>query len=234
MTTPSQDEWISAFDALKSLTGDPPSLTGAPPILARLRAGLLPAWAEHLTERTTDKWGKTTFRHEAEGLVPQWFWERCCDSEPSRIHFRTGNFSGPGFINGQPRWIELINVHFDRAAIASLGSIATIITASQSRPHISEQTTLAPNGGGEAEMPKDKGGAPRKEVEWEQFWRAVVQIAHNGRLTSAHFKRPKDLREEILTMISDALSDRTIKPVVDQLWATYVNPAKTQRPQIGL
>ena len=62
----------------------------------------------------------------------------------------------------------------------------------------------------------------RKKDEWESFWFAVIELAHEGRLTEDHFRTQKELREEILLKIGDALSDRHIKVPVQSIWKRFV------------
>lgn len=70
--------------------------------------------------------------------------------------------------------------------------------------------------------PKGKGGAPKDQGGWDSFWMAVLDLAMQERLTAAHFASQKDLRGEILAEIGDALSDRTIKPKVAQIWRKWI------------
>ncbi len=61
----------------------------------------------------------------------------------------------------------------------------------------------------------------RKKDEWESFWFAIIELAQEGRLTEDHFRGQTELREEILFMIKDCLSDRHIKKHVENIWKRF-------------
>jgi hypothetical protein len=68
------------------------------------------------------------------------------------------------------------------------------------------------------------GGAPKKIDDWTALWLALVEIAHEGRLNTTSFQNQAALRAELLLMVGDGLSDRTIKPVISQVWRRLVEP----------
>jgi hypothetical protein len=68
------------------------------------------------------------------------------------------------------------------------------------------------------------GGAPKKTDDWTALWLALVEIAHEGRLNTTSFQNQAALRAELLLMVGDGLSERTIKPVISQVWRRLVEP----------
>jgi hypothetical protein len=72
------------------------------------------------------------------------------------------------------------------------------------------------------------GGAPRKDVEWTTFWHAVIKLSQEGRLKVETFPTIASLRTELLIMISDALSEASIKPTTSQIYKKFVAPDATE------
>lgn len=73
---------------------------------------------------------------------------------------------------------------------------------------------------------KRTGGAKSDRAAWDAFWMAVVDLAAQERLSRAHFQDQTELRAEILEAIGEALADRTIKPVVSQIWNKWIEPTR--------
>lgn len=71
---------------------------------------------------------------------------------------------------------------------------------------------------------KGVGGAPKRQDAWDAFWMAVVDLAVDERLTASHFSTQKELTDELLEMIGEALTERTIKAKVSQVYKRWVRP----------
>lgn len=142
--------------------------------------------------------------------IPAFVWTGSFNATKDRQQWLwpTGNFI---VTKGEPLFQEtwkLYGVRFDGEQVDKL--------APPLAPEV-EPASAAP-------MPrKGVGGAPKKIDEWNAFWLAVVEIAASGRLTKTSFQTQAALREEVLLMIDNALSDKSIEPIVSQIWRRVID-----------
>lgn len=64
-------------------------------------------------------------------------------------------------------------------------------------------------------------GRPWKRKEWEQFWRAVVRLAYEGKLNSATFPTKAALTRHVHDEIDQALDYETLKKAVSEIANEY-------------
>ena len=67
-----------------------------------------------------------------------------------------------------------------------------------------------------------KGGAPGKIIEWTSFWHEVIALSQSQRLNESQFPTQASLRKELLEQINEGLSEKTIKPIVRQIYEKFV------------
>jgi hypothetical protein len=65
-------------------------------------------------------------------------------------------------------------------------------------------------------------GSPGKPEQWTAFWFALIELEREGLLNAASYPSRAELRREVLSRINEGLSDKTIKPVISQVWTKFV------------
>jgi hypothetical protein len=203
----SDDEWISASDALEMVEGRLGGRAIAKDTLAemlrdgKLRARAAEAWgADHVDMNAT--WESATGEptdHDPEEEIQSDFrqsirWADDVDSWIWPESFFIVTFSL------KPReFIYYKNVNFFKKDLEKTGV-----------PDVLVRTPIA------------KGGRRADFYRWESFWLEVIQIARDGNLVPGQIRSQAALREDIMSAMGDnALSEDSIKEPVRRIWNRF-------------
>jgi hypothetical protein len=66
----------------------------------------------------------------------------------------------------------------------------------------------------------------KKPEAWQAFWMALIELSQDGRLTPSQFPTQAKLSEEVRNMIGGALSERTVKVMIRQVFNKFIEPQR--------
>jgi hypothetical protein len=118
--------------------------------------------------------------------------------------------------------VEIQGLQFDRAELEKV--------AGERAGELSLPETMNVAVSTKGARPTDRRGSPGKPEAWTALWLAVIQLERDGRLNLSGFSTQKALRDELLSMIGEGLSETSIKPTVRSIWNRFVE-SPAPRPE---
>jgi hypothetical protein len=167
-------------------------------IVAYAQTGHIRARALAIKE-TIDRHGNTIREDVRENAdVPLWFWQKCTAYDRCALNWRSGVFSGRGYVNGKSTTVDLTGVQFEAEGLKYLApSPETESLESRASPAVDP-----PAGASAAQT----GGRRRSEL-WPEWIAELVLYIHLNGIPEGEGSQGQ---EEIIRAVADRLMERGI------------------------
>lgn len=144
--------------------------------------------------------------------IPVQFWTGAGLEEQSRWSWSGGYFcSKVESVVGGLSLVEYRDVEFDKWGIVDLCEANDATSAADNSTSVVDYSPS-----------RAKVGTTGKIEPWHLFYAELLHLLHEGDLTKGNFATQKALRDHLLLKIDDALSEGSIKPIVQKVWFKYM------------